>query len=226
MAKLLEAPPRWRTATEYVEATLKAAILDGRLAAGTPLRQEDIARDLQVSRMPVREALRQLEAQALVDAVPHKGAVVTDISAADAADSFAIRRGVEVEALRLSIPGLGEDDFALAEGLIAEMAAEPEAGQLGLLNRRFHMALYAKAGRPRLLQLVDRELAVFDRYLRFFLAARGRERMAQQDHAEMLEAARRRDTATAVAVLERHIDTAARDIAAFFASRSDRTPAG
>jgi DNA-binding GntR family transcriptional regulator len=219
MAKLVEAPPRWRTATEYVEATLKAAILEGRIAAGTPLRQDDIARDLQVSRMPVREALRRLEAQALVDAVPHKGAVVTDISATDAADSFAIRRGLEVAALRLSIPHLSADDLRETEALIAAMEEEPDPGRLGQLNRRFHMALYARAGRPRLLLLVDRELAVFDRYLRFFLAARGRDRMAQQDHRAMLEAAKAGQAEAAAAVLERHIDTAARDIAAFFAAR-------
>ncbi len=219
MAKLIEAPPRWRTATEYVEATLKAAILEGRLPAGTPLRQEDIARDLRVSRMPVREALRQLEAQALVDAVPHKGAVVTDISAQDAADSFAIRRALEVSALRLSAPHLTGKDFAEAEGLIAAMETEPDPGQLGQLNRRFHMALYARAGHPRLLALVDRELAVFDRYLRFFLAARGRDRMAQQDHREMVAAARAGEEDVAVAALLRHIDGAAQEIAAFFAAR-------
>jgi DNA-binding GntR family transcriptional regulator len=219
MARIIEAPPRWRTATEYVEATLKSAILEGRLAAGTPLRQDDIARDLQVSRMPVREALRRLEAQALVDAVPHKGAVVTDISAADAADSFAIRRGLETTALRLSIPHLSATDLDAAARLVEAMEAEPSSADLGRLNRRFHMALYAGAGHARLLLLVDRELAVFDRYLRFFLAARGRERMAQEDHRAMLSAARAGDTDSAVAALERHIDIAARDIAGFFAAR-------
>ena len=59
--------PRYRTATEYVEATLKSAILSGALAPGTPLRQEDRAAAFAMSRMPIREALRQLEAQALVD---------------------------------------------------------------------------------------------------------------------------------------------------------------
>ncbi|MBC9178818.1 GntR family transcriptional regulator [Pseudoroseomonas ludipueritiae] len=220
MTRLVEAPPRWRTATEYVEATLKAAILEGRIPAGTPLRQDDIARDLDVSRMPVREALRRLEAQALVDAVPHKGAVVTDISAADAADSFAIRQGLEEVALRLSIPHLTAEDLARAGALIEAMEVEPDAGQLGQLNRRFHMALYARAGRPRLLLLLDRELAVFDRYLRFFLAARGRGGMAQDDHRALLEAARAGDAEAAVAVLARHIETAARGMAEFFAGRA------
>jgi DNA-binding GntR family transcriptional regulator len=220
MTKLVEAPPRWRTATEYVEATLKAAILEGRIPAGTPLRQDDIARDLDVSRMPVREALRRLEAQALIDAVPHKGAVVTDISAADAADSFAIRMGLEEAALRLSVPHLSPADLDGAAALIEAMEEEPDQAQLGQLNRRFHMALYARAGHPRLLLLVDRELAVFDRYLRFFLAARGRGGMAQEDHRALLAAAHARDTDGAAAVLARHIDTAARGMAEFFANRA------
>ena len=91
---------RHRTATEFVEASLRVAILEGRLSSGTPLRQEEIASAFGVSRMPVREALRQLEAQALIDFVPHKGAVVTAISAEDAADNYAIRLALEPAAHR------------------------------------------------------------------------------------------------------------------------------
>src|ERR1700761_4803336 len=141
-ALIAAAGGRPRTATAFVEATLRAAILSGRLAGGTPLRQEDLATAFGVSRMPVREALRQLEAQALLDFVPHKGAVVTEISAADAGDTYAIRMALESAARALSIPHLQADDFARAEALVAELDAEPETGRLGELNRRFHMTLY------------------------------------------------------------------------------------
>jgi len=213
------AAPRWRTATEFVEATLKAAILEGRLPGGTPLRQEELAERLGVSRMPIREALRQLEAQALVEVLPHRGAVVAEISVADAADIFAIRRALEPAALRLSIPRLTEAQRAQAAALITAMDVEPDPGRMGLLNRQFHMALYAAAGHPRLLALTEQHLAAFDRYLRFHLAAQGRERMAQEDHRAMLEAAERGDADTAVAVLEGHLDHAAAEITAFFAAR-------
>ena len=189
------------------------------LLPGQKIVQEAVSQELGTSRIPVREALRQLEAQALVDSVPHKGAVVTDISASDAADSFAIRRGLEVAALRLSIPRLTDADGAAAAALVDAMEVEADPGHLGQLNRRFHMALYARAGRPRLLGLVDRELAVFDRYLRFFLAARGRERMAQQDHRAMLAAAQAGEVQRAVDVLEGHIDAAEAAMAGFFAQR-------
>ena len=114
-----------------------------------------------------------MEAQALIDFVPHKGAVVTEISASDAADTYAIRLALEPAAFALSIPHLNEEDFARAADLIAEMDAEPDPSRMGELNRRFHMSLYARAGRPRLLALVEGQLAAFDRYLRFHLAAKG-----------------------------------------------------
>ncbi|WP_242662144.1 GntR family transcriptional regulator [Teichococcus deserti] len=209
----------WRTATEYVEGILKAAILDGRLPGGTALRQEELATRFGVSRMPVREALRQLEAQALVDVLPHRGAVVTAISASDAADGYAIRRALEVAALRRSIPNLTAAQRAEAATLIAAMDAESDPARMGQLNRRFHMALYAAAGHARMLQLVEQELSAFDRYLRFHLAAHGRGEMAQHDHRAMLDAADRGDVEAAVAVLERHLDQAAATIARFFRSR-------
>ncbi|WP_108258714.1 GntR family transcriptional regulator [Mangrovicoccus ximenensis] len=217
---------RPRTATQHVEATLREAILTGRLAGGTPLRQEEIARAFGVSRMPVREALRQLEAQALLDFVPHKGAVVTEISAADAADTYAIRLALEPACLERSIPHLAEAEFAAAAELIDEMDSEPDPGRMGELNRRFHMVLYSAAGQPKLLALTETTLAGFDRYLRFHLAAHGRAHMSQDDHRAMLEAARARDISRATQVLRGHLETAAATIAAFFAGRCDAEPGG
>jgi DNA-binding GntR family transcriptional regulator len=218
-ALIAESGGRHRTATAFVEATLRTAILTGRIAGGTPLRQEDLAAAFGVSRMPIREALRQLEAQALLDFVPHKGAVVTEISAADAADTYAIRMALEPAALALSIPRLTAADLARAEQLIADMDAEADAGQLGELNRRFHMTLYGAAGHPKLLALAESQLAAFDRYLRFQLTAKGRSHLSQDDHRAMLAAARAGDSERAVAVLRGHLTVAAETIAAFFAAR-------
>jgi DNA-binding GntR family transcriptional regulator len=221
-AVIAEAGGRHRTATAFVEATLRAAILSGRLAGGTPLRQEDLATAFGVSRMPVREALRQLEAQALLDFVPHKGAVVTEISAADAADTYAIRAALEPAALALSIPDLTEIALGRAADLLHDMDVEEEPGRMGELNRRFHMTLYEAAPHPKLLALVEGQLSSFDRYLRFQLAAQGREHLSQDDHRGMLEAAHARDVPRAVEILRGHLKTAATALAAFFAERERR----
>src|ERR1700743_202942 len=125
---------RHRTATAFVDATLRAAILSGQLTGGPPLRQEDLAAAFGVSRMPVREALRQLEAQALLDFVPHKGAVVTEISAADAATTSTICMALEPAALTLSIPHLTEVEFGRAADLLHDMDVEEDPGRMGELN--------------------------------------------------------------------------------------------
>ena len=91
-------------ARAVIEETLRSAILDGRLPCGTALRQQDLADLFGVSRMPVREALRQLEAQALLNVVAHKGAVVAPLVQGDAVETYALRILLESEALRLSIP--------------------------------------------------------------------------------------------------------------------------
>jgi DNA-binding GntR family transcriptional regulator len=213
------AGPRFRTATEYVESALRQGILSGALPGGTALRQEEIAAAFAVSRQPVREALRQLESQALIDFFPHRGAVVTVISAADAADHYAIRAALEPAALRLSLPALAPADLAQAAALVAEMDAEAGASRLGELNRRFHMTLYGKAGRPRLLALVDQHLASADRYLRFHLAALGRSHLSQGEHRSLLAACRRRAADRAAAILTRHITAAGDNLQAFLAAR-------
>jgi DNA-binding GntR family transcriptional regulator len=209
---------RPRTASEFVQRALRAAILDGRIPPGTPLRQEALAAAFDVSRMPVREALRQLEAQALLEFTPHKGAVVAELSAQDQADTYLIRRALEPVAFAQSIPHLTREDLERAEDLIADMDREPDHGRLGELNRRFHLSLYARAGSPKLLRLVERQLTEHDRYLRFHLAMMGRERMSQVDHIAMLAAAAAGDIDTATSVLQRHIDVAAEDSARFFGS--------
>jgi DNA-binding GntR family transcriptional regulator len=217
---IAETAPRHRTATAFVEATLRAAILTGRLPGGTPLRQEDLAAAFGVSRMPVREALRQLEAQALLDFVPHKGAVVTEISAADAADTYAIRMALEPAALTLSIPNLTEVEFTRATELLQDMDVEADPARMGELNRRFHMTLYEAAPHPKLLALTEAQLASFDRYLRFHLAAKGREHLSQDEHRAMLAAARARDCPRATEILRTHLTTAAATIAVFFKTRT------
>ena len=220
LAQLVDrARPRFRTATEFVEVTLKQAILSGALAGGSPLRQEELAATFGVSRMPIREALRQLEAQALVDFYPHKGAVVAEISAQDAADNYTIRLALEPVALRLSIPKLSGSDLDRAGEILAEMDSEPDQSRLGELNRRFHMTLYARAGRPRLLALVEQHLAQADRYLRFHLAAMGRHHISQGEHRAMWEAAKERKPGLACRILVAHIGTAERTLQDFLEGR-------
>jgi len=193
-------------ARAVIEEKLRNAILDGRIPSGTALRQQELATLFGVSRMPVREALRQLEAQSLLRVETHKGAVVAPLIGEDAVDAYALRILLESEALRQSIPLLDEDDFAVARSYIERLEIETDYAQMGTLNRMFHMTLYAKAPNKRLLRLVEEGLNEEERFLRFNLSAMGLGKLSQADHWGLLNTARDRAIDEAVTMLVHHLN--------------------
>lgn len=195
-----------------IEERLRRAILEGRLPAGTAIRQQELAELFGVSRMPVREALRQLEAQSLLTVEMHKGAVVAPLIGEDAMDTYALRLLLESEALRQSIPFLDQQDIAQARGYIAQLENETVHAEIALLNRLFHMSLYNKAPNQKLLRLIEIELCEEERFLRFHLSSMGLGKLTQKDHIALTDAAEAKRVDVALAVLERHLNTAAATI--------------
>ncbi|MFB4394898.1 MULTISPECIES: GntR family transcriptional regulator [unclassified Pseudomonas] len=199
-------------ARSVIEERLRSAILDGRLPPGTALRQETLAGLFGVSRMPVREALRQLEAQSLLKVVMHKGAVVAPLIGEDAVDTYALRVILESEALRQSIPYLDADDIALARSYIHQLENETRHAEIGRLNRLFHLSLYSKAHNQKLLRMIEVELNEEERFLRFHLSSMGLGKLTQDDHIALVDAASDKLVEEAVKVLEAHLNNAARTI--------------
>lgn len=195
-------------ARSIIESVLREAILDGRLPRGTALRQQELADLFGVSRMPVREALRQLEAQSLLNVVQHKGAVVAPLIADNAIETYALRSLLESFALRLSIPLLDERDLAQAAQYIEQMELATDHATYIRLNRLFHMTLYGKAPNSKLLDMIERELNGEERFVRFHLSAMGLGKLTQDDHRALLEAARAQDAEKAVTLLKQHLDKA------------------
>lgn len=200
-----EQPPP-HLARAVIEEKLRNAILDGRIPSGMALRQQELATLFGVSRMPVREALRQLEAQSLLRVEPHKGAVVAPLVGEDAVDAYGLRILHESEALRLSIPHLTEKDITTARSYIEMLELETDYSEMGTLNRMFHMALYAKAPNQRLLRLVENGLNEEERFLRFNLSAMGLGKLSQDDHWALLNAAAEKSVENAVQLLEHHLN--------------------
>jgi len=195
-------------ARSIIESALREAILDGRLPCGTALRQQELADLFGVSRMPVREALRQLEAQSLLNVVQHKGAVVAPLITNNAIETYALRAVLEAFALRLSVPLLDADDLALAAHYIEQLETQTDHAEIGKLNRLFHMSLYHKAPNSKLLDLIERELNEEERFLRFHLSSMGLGTLTQDDHRALLNAVSAKDIDTAVTLLERHLEKA------------------
>jgi DNA-binding GntR family transcriptional regulator len=195
-------------ARAVIEETLRSAILDGRIPCGTALRQQDLADFFGVSRMPVREALRQLEAQSLLSVIAHKGAVVAPLVQGDAVETYALRILLESQALRLSIPLLTAEDIEQAARHIDDLETERDFTEIGRLNRLFHMALYSKAPNRRLLRLVEEGLNEEERFLRFNLEAMNLGELSQEDHRALLRAVGDHDVEGAVRLLEQHLNRA------------------
>ncbi|MFJ3485545.1 GntR family transcriptional regulator [Pseudomonas sp. NPDC090202] len=199
-----EQPPA-HLARSVIEGKLRSAILDGRLPAGIALRQQELATLFGVSRMPVREALRQLEAQSLLRVETHKGAVVAPLINEDATDAYALRILLESEALRQSIPLLTAEDIEGARELIEQLEVETDYDKMGTLNRQFHMALYSRAQNKRLLKLVEEGLNEEERFLRFNLKHMGLGKLSQHDHRELLELAAAGAIESTVSSLTHHL---------------------
>ncbi|MCE5985323.1 GntR family transcriptional regulator [Pseudomonas sp. LF19] len=213
-----QVPPH--LARSVIEERLRSAILDGRLAPGMALRQQELATLFGVSRMPVREALRQLEAQSLLQVVAHKGAVVAPLIGEDAVDTYALRVLLESEALRQSIPLLDAEDIAMARGYIAQLENETRHAEIGRLNRLFHMSLYSKAPNQKLLRLIENELNEEERFLRFHLSSMGLGKLTQDDHIGLVDAANDKSVEDAIRILERHLNNGAKTIKAYLNRQS------
>jgi DNA-binding GntR family transcriptional regulator len=213
-----EQPPA-HLARAVIEEKLRAAILDGRLPSGIALRQQELATLFGVSRMPVREALRQLEAQSLLRVETHKGAVVAPLINEDATDAYALRVLLESEALRQSIPLLTPDDIAMARSYIEQLENETDYAKMGTLNRLFHMTLYSRASNRRLLKLVEDGLNEEERFLRFNLKFMGLGKLSQHDHLELLQMAEAGAVESTVAALAHHLNRGVEAINNYLKSR-------
>jgi DNA-binding GntR family transcriptional regulator len=185
---------------------LRHDILRGRLRPGDRLVIDRIAGELGISAIPVREALRQLEKQGLVEIRPHAGARVSDIPESAIEEIFGMLEVLETASCRLGLSRLKPDCFAEMERLCAKMecASSPERWQQ--LNRVFHEYLPGRAGLSRLEQALRRVGEDWERLRRLRFSAGQREDQARADrqHREIVCALRKGDGEGAANLLRRH----------------------
>ena len=197
-----------RSIPAEIAVSLRERILGGEFPAGEQLRQDALAADYGVSRIPVREALRRLEAEGLVLIEPHKGAVVAGLEPAEIRELFEMRAVLEAELIRLAVPRLTAADVSEATAALRDYEAGLSAGQIGdwgALNWRFHAALYRAAGRPRWLETLQDLNARTDRFIRLQLALTGALDRARGEHQAILTLARAGEADDAAALMRRHI---------------------
>jgi DNA-binding GntR family transcriptional regulator len=195
-----------RQGLDYVHRTIREAILDGQLEPGTTMSQVMLADELGVSRTPLREALRMLQNEGLIESEPNRRVRVSEVSLTDVEELYTIRVPLEVNALRLSMPAFTPEDVARLEGYMAEMAHfadQEDYGRWHVPHRAFHGGLTEKAG-PRyealLMQLFDHA----ERYRRIHVGRSFSERTAGE-HRAILDAVKTGDADRAAARLAQHL---------------------
>ena len=204
-----------RTLSAAIVEQLRRDILDGIYAAGEQLRQDALADTFQVSRIPVREALFQLEAEGLLRIEPHKGAIVSAFSLEEIDDVFDLRVLLEPRLLAQSAPLLTPQDFAEAAALEAEFKAAiaaQDVAQWGQLNARYHLALYRHARQPRTLAIVTSLLQTSDRFTRLQMNRAPALTRAESEHRKLLRLCQAGKVPEACDFLVAHIEKVRQDL--------------
>lgn len=221
---------RPKSLPDSVAQDLRHRILTGDLSEGDQLRQEALARYYEISRMPVREALRQLEAEGLVHLYPHRGAVVRGLSLQEIHEVFHLRALIECDLLRQAIPKMKTEAIATAQQGCAEFDEVVEGGRdledWGALNWKIHSALYAPSECRQGLQIASNLHNQADRYLRLQLLLTAGETRASSEHRRLVALAQAGAVEEAVTLLHDHIRDAGEDLVAFLTRKMAPVGAG
>jgi DNA-binding GntR family transcriptional regulator len=192
--------------SDDVYARVREAILDGELAPGAVMSQVALAEELGISRTPLREALRMLQSERLVEAEPNRRVRVAPMSAADLEELCIARIALEAEAMRLSVPRLTPENLARLEGYMAEMAHYAQAKDYRrwtVPHRNFHRALTAPAG-ERINDLLGQLFDHAERYRRLHVG-HGPTPWATAGHREILDACEAGDRDRSASLLASHL---------------------
>lgn len=195
-----------RTAHEAARDELRHAILNGDLAPGTPLVLADLADSLGTSKTPVREAIRDLATEGLVDFGAYKSAVVHAPSLEEAREIYELREVLEIMALRAAAPLLTDEALDVAEELCDRMDATEDLAQWTDLNRQFHATLTRPAPSQRLRSIVDSLRDASASQVARSIRQNGVDMgVANREHRTILEALRRGDVDSAAAGQAQHL---------------------
>lgn len=190
-----------QTAHEFVREALRRAIFRGELAAGQRLVQSEIATQLGVSVTPVREALRDLATEGLIQMDSHRGGIVRGTTRADMEEILRIREKLEPMAVSLSVRNATEAELTKADQLAVTMMGEADLGAWVELNREFHCLLHNAMRSPHLTSIFNRlEDAAALCTAQSQRVDPSLRRWANADHVELLKAYRSRDEDAALAV--------------------------
>jgi DNA-binding GntR family transcriptional regulator len=220
------APIKFEPVASQVTELLRQWILTGHLAAGQHVRQEAIAEELGVSRVPVREALLTLEGEGLITRQKYRGAFVAEISLAEVQETYLLRNLLEGFLFDRALPHITENHLRHAENVIRESMEDVTSDDWMRLNIEFHMTLYEPSQLTLTMQTLKGMLQRTDRYFRLQQAISPSVQHASRDqHQQIIDIIRTGDREAALQAMRRHIQSNADEVIQFIENKSISSPA-
>ena len=187
---------------------IRRAVLDGSMLPGTRVGQEWLAAKFGASRIPVREALRQLQDEGLVILAPNRGAWIADVTSQESIEVYKIREALEPLAMAESVPHLSDEDISALEATVARLEQVDSMQEYIPLDRAFHLKAYSRAPLPHLLRTIERYWNSTQHFRRWFVKdslAKAGLPFSDPQHLMLVEMIRARDAEGAASIVRLHI---------------------
>jgi DNA-binding GntR family transcriptional regulator len=184
-----------QTLSDQLVSLMRDRILSGKAAPNSPIRQETLASELGISKIPLREALARLEQEGLIHSQTNRGFFVRGLSAAEAEEVYALRLKLEPDAIAMASERATPEQHRAAAETLASLDQVTDAGGegVGAFNRAFHLALLRPCGQLITINILERLHVLSERYVRKHLEPLGRDERANEEHRAMLDAWLSRD---------------------------------
>jgi len=210
----------YKTIHQLVLAKLREKILNGSYPPGQKLIQEDIASELGVSRMPVREAFRQLEAEGLVVIEPHRGVWVATLSAEEIEELQMIRSMLEGRAAEAGAEKMTPEVLAQMKQVLSALERATDLEELLQLDKEFHLLLYKASGYHHLVTLITSLQDKSDPYLRTYMSCVDQREESLEEHRKLVKACEERDGQAARRITTSTLNRLASKLKSFLKKRN------
>jgi len=197
-----------RLLSSRIADEIRSAVLSGEMRPGMRIRQELLAAKYGASRIPVREALKQLENEGLVVLAPNRGAWIADVNSEESIEVYKIREVVEPLAIFESVPNMTDADIAALDAMIDELERTTTLERYLQLDREFHLRTYSRARMPQLQAMVERFWNSTQHFRRQFVKetfARNGLPFSDPQHLLLMDMIRSRDAEGARNMVHLHI---------------------
>lgn len=202
--------PIRRTTQSIVAERVRIEILTGSLSPGSRIMQADLAKRMNTSTTPVREALRELASEGLLHLDPHRGVIVHEPSEEELAEIYQIRRLLEPESMRKTVEHITDAEIDRAREYMARMENEDDPGTWTVLNNQFHSILAQASHSPLLASIVQNLRNRSSQYVASSMRhVTNRIEEANHEHAALLQACVDRDLEAAIAITHKHLEATA-----------------